>query len=757
MRTMFEAMSSLFAREAWFGRDGQHVSLHKLNGQVVTWDTRTGAALAATDPVGLVLSSAYRPDGQQMAVLRMRLEEKDLNKITSDITVPEGDQIGLATGMVRALFQGDIVELSLHEVKKGKVAVELEEPLCWLCAPAYSGDGRLLAAASLSHVKVWDTTTGKIRLKLAQAPGLVGSHFAFSADGRWLVVGSARTKNIGLDKAEQTAGPVVVVLIDLKTGKEQRRWTPACTRAGPLVFSPDSRLLVLPGKDPVMELREVESGALRATLPGHVHAPFLARISPDGALLATASWDGSVRLWSMETGKLVLVLRGHTRPIQGIAFHPDGKRLVSSSSLALSLIHRGDTAGEVKLWDVASGRELLTLDGMGPVYFSPDGTCLIATGQSFTSRVWSGATLTEAEQAHRRQVWEQGKTDWHTREALAAKEAKQWQTVVFHLSRLIEVDSNNRFLHGERGSAHRELEQYDKARSDFGRVIEIAPRAGFAWYARRGWMSMELGDTDRAIEDLNIAVSMDHKDTFTRALRGRAWLAKEEWQKAIDDLNLAIAADKKEGHYLAQRGQAFAGLGKWKEAEEDVRQALKRIKEANWLHEELAVLRLAQGDVDGYRRILREIITRHEKSPTPEEASGLIFSAIRVPDVLPAESLLRLMFRASEAKTKPVSQVNGEEQMQQGAVYYRAGLFAAARDRLLEAEKARGKSPSALDSFFLALCHQRLRNADQARAAYARGVRLVEEAEKSKALNWEQRLNRRLLRQEVEDTLQVKP
>jgi hypothetical protein len=70
-------------------------------------------------------------------------------------------------------------------------------------------------------------------------------------------------------------------------------------------------------------------------------------------------------------------LRGHTHAIDGLAFSPDGKRLASASG-----------ANEVKVWDVGSGQEILSIqfkpdhlpevlwgeNGVGGnVAFSPDG------------------------------------------------------------------------------------------------------------------------------------------------------------------------------------------------------------------------------------------------------------------------------------------------------------------------------------------------------------------------------------------------
>ncbi len=107
-------------------------------------------------------------------------------------------------------------------------------------------------------------------------------------------------------------------------------------------------------------------------LEAHLAPIHRATFSPDGDALATASDDHTVRIWNIDDGKEQMALKGHPREVRAVAYSPDGTRIVSGSA---EWVATNRELGEVKLWDAASGRELLTISSTGGIQalaISPD-------------------------------------------------------------------------------------------------------------------------------------------------------------------------------------------------------------------------------------------------------------------------------------------------------------------------------------------------------------------------------------------------
>jgi WD40 repeat protein/tetratricopeptide (TPR) repeat protein len=258
-------------------------------------------------------------------------------------------------------------------------------------------------------IAVLDGTTGRRRATLFR-PGTVTA-VAFSPDGRLLAAGCSRLDTAGRRHHE-------VSLWDVDSGRELRT-LPAFEQAVfALAFSPDGRLLAAGGEGgqeftdagPAMltgqaKLWDVSTGRERAafTTSNRVYA---LSFSPDGGLLAAGSGrfqavgnvqtggvthaallpiEGEVKLWDVAAGKERVTLGRHSAGVRALAFSPDGRLLATASLDSI-----------IKLWDLAAGRELHSLpdytSAVHALAFSPDGKSLASASRDGIVTVWNPST-----------------------------------------------------------------------------------------------------------------------------------------------------------------------------------------------------------------------------------------------------------------------------------------------------------------------------------------------------------------------------
>ncbi|KAJ6583538.1 WD40-repeat-containing domain protein [Mycena vulgaris] len=115
-----------------------------------------------------------------------------------------------------------------------------------------------------------------------------------------------------------------------------------------------------------------------------------AAFSLDGLHVISGSGD-KVRIWDVATGKQLKKLDGHDDKVRSVAFSQDGLHAISGS--------RDQT---VRIWDMATRKQLKQLDGheamVWSVAFSPDGLHAISGSGDKTVRIWDVATGTQLKQ-----------------------------------------------------------------------------------------------------------------------------------------------------------------------------------------------------------------------------------------------------------------------------------------------------------------------------------------------------------------------
>jgi dipeptidyl aminopeptidase/acylaminoacyl peptidase len=160
-------------------------------------------------------------------------------------------------------------------------------------------------------------------------------------------------------------------------------------------FSPNGKLIVTAGDDRTVRLLDATTMTQVRLLVTHAEAVTLAAFSPDGKTIVTAGCDrfegyqctlGSARLWDVATGAELLRLEGHTGWVNSAAFSPDGAMVVTAGC------DEYDDGwpcarGTSRLWDAATGAELRQLEshkgGVNAAAFSPDGTMIATAGEAW--------------------------------------------------------------------------------------------------------------------------------------------------------------------------------------------------------------------------------------------------------------------------------------------------------------------------------------------------------------------------------------
>ena len=165
-----------------------------------------------------------------------------------------------------------------------------------------------------------------------------------------------------------------------------------------IAFSPDCSRLVSAGdgKNLTIQTWDLATGQAVSRWQGHGEGVNRVASSRGGDRLASTGFDKVVKVWAA-TGQELLTLTGHASPfIEALAFSPDGQRLASGTVLFVGEAGKKHPP-EVKVWDLATGKEHLgwrVPGSISSIAFSPDGRRLFTPGgvKEGMVTVWDATT-----------------------------------------------------------------------------------------------------------------------------------------------------------------------------------------------------------------------------------------------------------------------------------------------------------------------------------------------------------------------------
>jgi len=119
-------------------------------------------------------------------------------------------------------------------------------------------------------------------------------------------------------------------------------------------------------------------------------------LSQDGSLLATAAWDGQVKLWDVRSGRELATLRGQLVGFMGLAFSPDDSRLAAGGQDGTITLWDMDTRQQVANWQAhrRACRWLCFIDGGRLLASAGDSS---EAGDRTETRIWRAPSWTEIE------------------------------------------------------------------------------------------------------------------------------------------------------------------------------------------------------------------------------------------------------------------------------------------------------------------------------------------------------------------------
>jgi WD40 repeat protein len=287
-------------------------------------------------------------------------------------------------------------QLSLWDATSGKELHHIQgDPRRGISLLAFSPSGKLLAFTERSSkwlIHLCDPVTGKVIHKLAAGEGPVHT-LAFSPDGRLLAWAGRHEPGH---------------LWDVTAGKEAGRLDGLGKSVTFLAFMPDGKALIAgTEEDETAAIRVWDLAARKETHQFQVNPWDLQRgaLSPDGTFVAFMDNRGLFLLRDLTRGKRIRRIgqrsRGLPCPMVHIHLSPDGKILAAVGPDSSP----GHWEGMVRLWDIATGKEVGWLQGPwggrvtpGCAAFSPDSRVLTVAGLDHAVHLFDLATGKERPQ-----------------------------------------------------------------------------------------------------------------------------------------------------------------------------------------------------------------------------------------------------------------------------------------------------------------------------------------------------------------------
>ena len=244
--------------------------------------------------------------------------EQDAGNLISDTLYK--DTLFLSPDDRYLLTQPSKATLQVWDIQQGASVSSIAFAGTFIHSAAFSQDDSTLAVRSFDDIFVYDTKSGQQSAHLN----------AMNADNQYFTgqaVISPDGSIVGISGS--SGGGAAMQLWDVHAGKLITTWksTDSPNSHYQMAFSPDGRLLAFStfSNNNRIYMLDSHTGRLVQTFQANAALAF----SRDGRFFAAATWDGVVNLWEMASGNLLASLQGHAPQVEQMIFNQDGSLLAS--------------------------------------------------------------------------------------------------------------------------------------------------------------------------------------------------------------------------------------------------------------------------------------------------------------------------------------------------------------------------------------------------------------------------------------------
>jgi eukaryotic-like serine/threonine-protein kinase len=663
-------LHAAFLHSTVFSPSGRHLACSTGDGTVKILDVPAGGESAVfRGHEGPVYSVAFSPDGQRLATSGWDRTVRIWNAvqwreprtfighsalIASLAFTADGSQLIAAGGLRHTFVGAGKPTLQAWDFRRQKFIREYTGATKWLTSVACSPDGRWLAAGSEDNsVLTWEIGKSAPKFRLQDHSAGITA-VAFSPDGQYLA-SSSRDHTI--------------VLWDVASGRKVRSLLGHTGAVTSLAFCADGGRLISGSMDHSLRLWDVEAGTCAATFQGHGAGVNGVACSPKEPYAASSDVNQNLKFWNLATLQEIVPASVHVNlaaaqpavnqantpeslfQAMSLTFTPDGKRLVSGGGKRL-----------VQLWEVPSGREIITLPAAAAelewvrqcVAVSPDGEAIVAARDDEVIRWDTRGPSTEITDQYAKAMNDDF-LNWHWDQAKRFETLKNWFATNFHRERVLafEPSSPNAFFH--RGQVRAIVGQWELADADFARAI--AGNLGSSGVSLlRGLLRCHLGDKtgyQAVCRDAVQRYGSTKNPTIANIVVWTCTLAPDagvDLARLTQPLEDAVKQNPKQHAYLFRLGAAHYRTGRLKEAVRRMQDALAADQKEELVVPPYLILAMAHHRL-GDSTLAREFLEKARSCIHAAEIGWALDNAAnRVPVLAWADQIgARLLLHEAEA------------------------------------------------------------------------------------------------------------